>query len=135
MALFIVYMKFSLVHMGPCTEIKEEEKYCISSFQYKYDVWGERTLQYYIAMLFQILTNKIHINGTRWYLPVSYLKIHNTIIIILSYSLKPLKIEGLIIQIGKVTWNKLILLFSEFLKAPNMSKNSKIIFEPTGNFQ
>ena len=55
------------------------------------------------CMLFQILTNKIKINGTHWYLPVSYLKIHNTIIIILSNSLKPLKSEDCIIQIGKVT--------------------------------
>ena len=46
---------------------------------------------------------EIKINGTRWYLPLSYLKIHNTIIIILSNSLKPLKSEDCIIQIGKVT--------------------------------
>ena len=46
-----------------------------------------------------------------------------------------MKVEGFIIQMGKVTWNKLILFFSEFLKASNMSKNNKIIFEPTGNFQ
>ena len=89
--------------MGPGIEIKGEEKYCIWPVQNKYAVLVEHTLQYYIAILFQILTNKININGTRWYLPVSNLKIHNTNIIILSYLLKPLKIEGLIIQMRKVT--------------------------------
>ena len=64
-------------------------------------VWGERTLQkrklyligtfkYNIAIIFQCLTNKINIDRTRWYLPVSYLNIHSTIIIILSNLLKPL---------------------------------------------
>ena len=90
---------------------------------------------YFIVYFSKFWSIKIKINGTRWYPPVSYLKIYNTIIIILSNSLKPLKIEGCIIQIGKVTYNKLILFFSEFLKASNMSKNNKIIFEPTGNFQ
>ena len=86
-------------------------------------------------MLFKFLSIKINIIGTSWYLPVSYLNIHNTKAIILSNLLKPLKVEGFIIQMGKVTWNNLILFFSEFLKASNMSKNNKIIFEPTGNFQ
>ena len=47
------------MHVGPSREIKEEDKYCICPFQYKYAVWGEHTLQYYIAMLFQILKNNI----------------------------------------------------------------------------
>ena len=93
------------------------------------------SLKNFILWFSKFWSIELKTNGTRWYSPVSYLKMHNTIIIILSNSLKPLKIEGCIIQIGKVTYKNLVLSFSEFLKASNMSKNNKIIFEPTGNFQ